>query len=337
MNRVAIIILNWNCAEDSIECANSLLGQTVVPDIIFVDNNSSDDSVERIEEYIRQKGDSITLIKNPVNSGFTGGINVGVRTALKKEYEFIGTLNPDATADSRWVEYLTNEFTVDKSIGITTGILARTDKKTLDTSGDFYTTWGIPGPRGRDGLISDAPQQHEYIFGATGGGFIAQSEVFRQVGLLDEVLFMYFEDVDFCFRAQLAGYKVRYTPGAIAYHKLSASTNKVPGLAVRQTFKNLPVVFLKNVPTKLMFTILPRFMLAYLLILGNSIVHGRGLPALQGWLLSLWLIPHSLKKRHEIQSNKKVSAAYIASIILHDIPLEQTGLRNFRAFFTGKK
>jgi len=148
---------------------------------------------------------------------------------------------------------------------------------------------------------------------------------------------MYFEDVDLSFRAQLAGYKVRYTPSAIAYHKLSASTNKVPGLAVYNTFKNLPVLFVKNMPLQLCWKTYPRFVLSYTLILGNAIVQGRGAPALKGWLKSWLLIPHMFAERRKIQRNRKVSDDYINSIILHDIPPEQTGLRKFRDFFVRSK
>ncbi|WP_332873944.1 glycosyltransferase family 2 protein [Candidatus Minimicrobia vallesae] len=68
--------------------------------------------------------------------------------------------------------------------------------------------------------------------------------------MFDEDFFMYYEDVDLSFRAQLAGWKVRFTPKAIAYHKVGASSKKVPGLAVYNTFKNLPLVFIKNIPRK---------------------------------------------------------------------------------------
>ena len=141
---------------------------------------------------------------------------------------------------------------------------------------------------------------------------------------------MYFEDVDLCFRAQLNGFKVWYNPKSIAYHKISASTNKVPGLAIEQTFKNLPMLFLKNVPFGLWYKIFPRFKLAYFLILVNSIVKGRGLYSLKGLAKYIKLIPHALKERHKIQKNRKVSNQYIDSLILQDIPQEQTGLRKFR-------
>ena len=334
-----MIVLNWNGADDSIACIDSLCAQHAdIPDIILVDNASSDDSVERFEEYIVQhKKTHIQLIKSETNTGFAGGINQGVTAALERGYEYIGTLNPDATADENWTRALIDELERHKDAGIAGGQLQRSDKKTLDSTGDFYTTWGIPGPRGREQSVETAPTESEAVFGITGGGFIARAELFRAVGLFDEAFFMYFEDVDLCFRAQLRGYKIRYTPHAIAYHKISASTNKVPGLAVKQTFKNLPLLFWKNVPRGLMPVILPRFFISYTLILGHAIAKGRGGPAIDGFFRSLTLLPHALRERKNIQSSRTVSDDYIDSIILHDIPPEQTGLRKFRAIFTGRR
>ena len=174
----ATIILNWNCASDTLKCVDSLLMQTTPPDLIVVDNASGDNSVEVITQYIRARPDApIYLIANPVNSGFAGGINTGITHALKSKYTYIGSLNPDATADKKWVESLVDELRRHQDAGIVTGILARTDKKHLDTTGEQYTTWGIPGPRMRDGLLKDVPKQAEYIFGATGGAFIARGRV----------------------------------------------------------------------------------------------------------------------------------------------------------------
>ena len=336
MTRVAIIVLNWNGASDSIKCAESLLSQSLKPDIILVDNFSSDDSVEKLEKFASLHPGSIHFIKNSVNSGFAGGNNFGISYALERDYGYIGSLNPDAKADKKWVENLVAEISDKEKVGIVTGLLEKADKSSIDSTGEQYSIWGVPSPRLRGQPIDQAPTKAEYIFGSTGGGFIARAELFREIGMFDEKFFMYFEDVDLCFRAQLAGYKVRYTPEAIAYHKISASTNKVPGLATTQTFKNLPVLFLKNVPLQLWLHILPRFTLTYILFIGHAVVQGRGVAAIKGWFGSLHLLPHAIRERRRIQSTRKVSADYIDSIILHDIPPEQTGLRKFRAVFTGK-
>ena len=337
MNRLAIIVLNWNGADDALNCVKSLQQQTLRPEIIIVDNNSSDDSVERFEDHVKsQKKDAPILIKNSQNLGFAGGINTGLVYARKQGFEYIGVLNPDAIADKKWCRALVDELSSQPKCGIVTGILQRRDGKTLDTTGDFYTTWGLPGPRNRDEPVKNAPSKPGEVFGATGGGAIYRAAIFDDIDMFDEDFFMYYEDVDLSFRAQLAGWKVRFTPKAIAYHKVGASSKKVPGLAVYNTFKNLPLVFIKNVPGKLFWYIGLRFFLAYWLIFASAVRHGNGWPAFKGILASIIRKPAAYHKRWSIQKNRRVSVNYIRSII-HEGPLpNQTGLMKFRKFFTGK-
>lgn len=337
MNRAAIIILNWNSANDTLACINSLSKQKGdKPDIILVDNNSHDDSVARFQSHINTHDDQVHLIINDRNIGFAGGINTGIRYALDRHYQYIGTLNPDAIADEYWVKKLTGELGINQSVGIVTGTLAKSDKKHIDTTGEQFPIWGLPNSRGRSRLLTDIPKEPEYIFASTGGGFIARASMLQDIGMFDEKFFMYFEDIDLCFRAQLAGYKIRYIPDAIAYHKIGASSSKVSGLTTYSTFKNLPIMVLRNVPTRLLWVVLPRFAVTYFLLFCKSIMGGRGKFAIKGWLMSIRYLPHALSSRIYIQKNKRVSVKYISSIMLHDIPPEQTGLRKFRRLFIGK-
>jgi GT2 family glycosyltransferase len=267
--------------------------------ILFVNNNSPDTSVENmLRDYIKSKRTKqLVCIKTAKNNGTAGGFNAIITWAKKHRYAYVGSLNADAIADTKWVSALVQEIE-NFDCAIATGQLIHQSDHTIDTTGDFYTTWGLPGPRLRDQPASKAPQKPGDVFGTTGGGFISKTELFETVGLFDETFFMYYEDVDLSFRTQLAGYKIRYTPKAIAYHKRGASSNTVPGLATYNTFKNLPMLFWKNVPLGLFLTIAPRFFVAYHLILGNAIVRGKGVPALKGWAMSLIL--HSRIKRHKI-------------------------------------
>ena len=334
MNSLAIIVLNWNGADDTLNCVESLQQQTLRPEIIIVDNNSNDDSVERFEDHIKsQKKDAPILIKNSQNLGFAGGINTGLVYAKEHNFEYIGVLNPDAIADKKWCRALVDELSTHLDCGIATGIMQRRDGKTLDTTGDFYTTWGLPGPRNRDEPVKNAPSKPGEVFGATGGGAIYRAAIFDDIDMFDEDFFMYYEDVDLSFRAQLAGWKVRFTPEAIAYHKVGASSKKVPGLAVYNTFKNLPLVFIKNVPRQLFWYIGIRFFITYWLIFASAVRRGNGWPAFKGILASIIRKPAAYHKRWSIQKNRKVPVDYIRSII-HSGPLpNQTGLLKFRKFF----
>lgn len=335
--KVAIIVLNWNGADDTLACVKSLQRQTLRPNIIIVDNASSDDSVSRLEKYVNaDPSDDLVLIKNDANLGFAGGINTGLRIALEEGYDYIGALNPDAVADKNWCQSLIRELNSHPAVGIATGLLLHRDGKTIDSSGDFYTTWGLPGPRNRDEPTKNAPKKPDFVFGATGGGAVYRATMFDDIDLFDEAFFMYYEDIDLSFRAQLAGFTVRFTPHAIAYHKQGASSDKVPGLAVYNTFKNLPLVFIKDVPGYLFWSVGARFFLTYWLIFFSSIKHGNGWPAFKGVLVSIVKQPTAYIKRWSIQTTRKVSVNYIEHI-MHDGPLpNQTGLLKFRRFFIKK-
>ena len=337
MNRLVIGIVVWNNSDDAIECANSLLTQTSSDFTILLLNNASTDSLVKLDlrEYIaKAESDRLFYSETSVNRGTAGAFNTLVAWANEHKYDYVGSLNADAVADKNWVKSLMGELLSD-TCSIAVGKLLHMYDGTIDSTGDFYTTWGIPGPRGRDMPENTAPITTDEVFGATGGGFIARTSLYDKTGEYDERFFLYYEDIYMIFRTQLTGNKIRYVPKAIAYHKRGASSDTVPGLATYNTFKNLPMLFWKNVPLGLIPKILPRFFLAYHLILGSAIVRGRGWPAVKGYVVSLILLPHSLKERWHIQRTKTVSTTYVNSIILHDIPPDQTGLRKFRKFFTG--
>lgn len=337
MNRVAIVVLNWNGIEDTLVCLNSLVSQNYKNySIIVVDNGSVDDSVEKLDEYISKNPSNIeiTLIRNKKNLGFTGGVNTGIKFALKNNFDSVALFNNDAVADKEWLSSLVDELE-DEKIGIATGLLLHEDGKTIDSTGDWFSKWGLAFPRNRGDKASKAPESG-FVFGATGGASLYRAQLFKEIGLFDDDFFAYYEDADISFRAQLAGWKVRYTNKAIAYHKQGATSAKIPGFTLYQTFKNLPLVYLKNTPTGLLFPVGIRFYLAYWLIVGNAIRKGGAKPALKGVGKSFILGFGALKKRRHIQKNKKVSTDYIKSIMWNDLPPDQTGMRKLRKIFTGK-
>lgn len=335
MTSVLVVILNWNGIEDTLRCLLSLQQQTYKNfKIAVVDNGSSDSSIERLLE-ISEGDNNIILIRNGRNLGFAGGVNTGIKYALNHSFDAVVLLNNDAVADKSWLENLVNAVE-NTDASIITGLLLRSDGKSIDSTGDFFSIWGMSFPRNRNKSPKTAPQSG-YIFGATGGASIYKTSLFRDIGLFDEAFFAYYEDADMSFRAQLAGYKVYYTKDAVAYHAQGATSNKIPGFTTYQTFKNLPLLFWKNIPTKFLLIIGMRFLFLYTLIFGNAVKNGSGWPALKGFLASVYYFwTSTLWKRFKIQRNKRSGSDYLWSIFYHDLPPEQTGMRKLRKFFTRK-
>lgn len=332
MNRVAIIVLNWNGVEDTIKCLSSLYQQTYQNfRIIVIDNGSTDDSKEKLNDY--KKNSDIDIIFEKNNLGFAGGVNVGIKKAIKDKYDFVALFNNDAIADKNWLSNLVLAMD-DDNVGIATGLLLRRDGKTIDSTGDWYSIWGLPFPRNRNDLTNKAPKESQNIFGATGGASLYRVEMLKEIGLFDEDFFAYYEDVDISFRAQLYGWKVKYVPKAIAYHEQGTSSNKISGFAVYQTFKNLPLLYHKNVPQKLKSKIRMKFFMAYYLMLLNAIAKkGIAKHALKGWFRGKKLSKKAKIERIVIQNGKKVSDEYIFNLIYKNIPPGQTGLIKFFKFF----
>lgn len=334
MPSVLIIILNWNGLKDTIRCVSSLLELTYTNyQIVIVDNGSKRPIRETDLSFVNNK---VRIIFNDKNRGFAGGVNSGIEYAQLHKYDYVALINNDATVEKNWLSELIQASQTHNS-AITAGLLLDDSKESIDSAGEYYSTWGISFPYARGARSKELPQSQS-VFGATGGAVLYKTSLFHDIGDFDETFFAYYEDADISFRAQLAGHTAFYTNTAIAYHKGGATSKKIPGFTTYQTFKNLPLLFWKNVPTLLLPAIGARFLILYTLIFANAVRKRSGWAALKGvgasiyyfWVSALW-------KRFHIQRTKKVSARYIWSILYHDLPPEQTGMRKFRSIFTGSK
>lgn len=335
MKRVAIVVLNLNGIADTLDCLESLQKQSYKNfTIVVIDNGSTDDSPGLLSKYQSEHADNVEVVYNPKNFGFTGGVNTGIEWALNDNYDYVALFNNDSVADKDWLKSLVDS-SGPREVGISTGLLLHSDGKTIDSTGDWYSIWGLPFPRNRNDKTSNAPDG-EFVFSASGGASLYKTEMLREIGLFDEDFFAYYEDTDVSFRAQLAGWKVAYNPAAIAYHKQGATSKKMPGLAVYQTFKNLPLLFIKNVPRGLLFPIGIRFYFAYILMFFNAIAKGNGKPAIKGACKGFILGFKKLGERRVIQKNKRVSTKYIKSMLWNDLPPDQTGLRKLRKMVGGR-
>lgn len=315
-NSVYCVIPNWNGKALLGACLDSLAAQTQDCQIIVVDNGSKDGSVA----FVKQHYPKVELVVLDHNHGFAGGVNAGIRQALSDDAEFIALFNNDAVADKHWLQALVTTAKKQPHTGIVTSKFLRLDKKHLDSTGDFYSIYGMPFPRGRDELDTGQYDDQRQIFAASGGASLYRATLLKQIGLFDEDFFAYFEDVDLSFRAQLAGWQVVYEPAARAYHHVSATSAKLGNFSLYHSSKNFMLLYAKNMPLKLYLKYLPFFGYQWLRWLMSSTVRGHGLTYLKGMGAALKLCLKTAQKRRLIQASRTVSVTHIDQLLYHHRP-----------------
>ena len=314
---VVVVIPNWNGADFITEALSSLAAQTLKPHIIVVENGSVDESVD----LIVQNFPKVELLEFADNAGFAGGVNRGIRPSLEAGADYIALFNNDAVADKDWLKNLVTAAEAQPEAGIITGKFMRLDKEYLDSTGDIYTIWGMPFPRGRNQKDTGQFDTPEYVMGATGGASLYRASMLKEIGLFDEDFFAYFEDVDISLRAQLAGWKVWYEPSAEAYHHVSGTSSKLGNFSRYHALKNFQYLWLKNLPLPLLILFLPLLFLQTLRLFLTTLVKNRSFTVfLRSQFSALRMLPRTLQKRRVIQKSRKVSTGYIFSILHKGLP-----------------
>lgn len=318
MNRVAIIVPNWNGEDILSACLDSLLSQTIQITIIVVENGSMDGSLKILEEY--EKNKQVIVLKQTKNYGFAGGVNIGINYSLKHGFNFIGLFNNDAVAKKNWAQQLIKTLYENKTVGIVTSKIIIGNTGRLDSTGDWYTTTGMPFPRGRNELDKGQYDSKKLVFGASGGASLYRSEMLKKIGLFDEDFFAYYEDVDISFRAQIFGWKVLFEPNAVVYHQLSTTSSKLGYFAIQQSAKNFWLLYIKNLPTKLMIKYFIPATYRYARMFGARLIKGGFGAFLYGWMQGVSMYPKKFRERKFIQKHRVVSIDYLESIIYKGKP-----------------
>jgi GT2 family glycosyltransferase len=214
--RLVAVVLNWNGGDDTPRALESLAGI----ETICVDNGSSDGSDAEIE----RRFPGVELIRNGANLGFAGGSNVGIRRALERGADWVLLVNNDAVAEPGLADALERAAAARPDAGILACKVLFEDGGAVMYAGASFNPWlGYSGKRTGFGQpdrfheLRDVPR-------ADGAAMAISRALAEEVGLLDERLFAYVEDVDLSLRARAAGFSVVFVPDATVRHKGSAST-----------------------------------------------------------------------------------------------------------------
>jgi len=324
-----VVIPNLNGGEELIAAVQSLVEQSLPPHIIVVDNASSDNSIE----LLQNKYPDIEIIRHSKNKGYAGGVNPGFRRAIALGATYTAPFNNDAIADRNWLKRLVAYLDDHPRAGVAASKVLAADRERIDSTGEFYTIWGLAYPRGRREYDTQRYDNQTEIFGASGASSLYRVSALKKVGLLDEDFFAYYEDVDLSFRLQLAGWKIAFVPNSIVYHKIGMTGDRVKGFYTRQTIKNLPLIWFKNIPSRYLWHVGWRLALAETLFFGRAVARGQGWTALKAACKGWYLLIRKIPERRRIQEAKKVSDAYIWHSMVHDLPPNAHALRQLRSIW----
>lgn len=213
---LTVIVPTWNRKALLERCLNSLVRQTAPCRVLVVDNGSNDSTRQMCQDHFSQFG----YLRLPSNQGFARAVNAGIRRAST---EFVALLNNDAEADVNWVRiglealhrYPDYWFFASRMINYF-------QRHLLDSAGDCYSRTGMPLKRGFGQDVASYTDP-EPVLGASAGAAFYRRRLFEEIGLFDEDLWMYLEDVDLSLRAQLCGFPCLYLPEALVFHIEAAS------------------------------------------------------------------------------------------------------------------
>jgi GT2 family glycosyltransferase len=307
---LSVIIPHWNAIRFLPTCLDALAQQTHPIEVIIADNNSTDGS----RELIREQYSWVRLLELDKNYGFAGACNAGMRAATGT---YIALLNNDTEVDPNWAKAVVEAFVHDPKVGMVASKMLLFDKRDhIHTTGDFFTTDGQAGNRGVWQKDTGQYDNIEYVFSACGGSSAYHRELLDDVGLFDEDFFFSLEDIDLSWRAQLAGWRCLYTPHAIVYHHVSASGGGMT--ASFYTGRNALWVLAKDYPSDLWRKHGNAVIGAQLRTAWEALKAWRGAAArarLRGMAAGIWGLPTMLRKRRSIQATRRVSLAYLESIL----------------------
>jgi GT2 family glycosyltransferase len=219
-----LIVLSWNGREDTLACLASLAalrdGDT---EVVCVDNGSTDGSVEAV----RAAHPEVHVVENGRNLGFAGGNNAGLRHAFERGGQWAVLVNNDAVLAPDAIDRLRAAAAEHPAAGMLAGkvFFDQPPDRIWFAGQRFRPAFGYSGrPRGYG--RRDGPRyRRAYRTDRAAGAFMAASRrVVDAVGPLDDDLFAYVEDVDWCCRARAAGFEIWFVPDALAWHRVSAST-----------------------------------------------------------------------------------------------------------------
>jgi GT2 family glycosyltransferase len=302
--------------------------------VMLVDNGSSDN----LDDYARAYEGRVTLMRSDINLGFVGGYNLALR---KADADYLVLLNDDVILDRNWLAELVKTAEKDQTIGACQPKLrSLSNPKFFEYNGacgGMLDVYGVPLTRGRvfdlaeeDNGQYDKPVE---IFWASGAALFLRGSIIREVGLLDETFYAHMEEIDFCWRMRLCGYKALSVPTSVVYH-LGGGTPLPEKFYLKH--RNNLITMIKNYDGLNILRFLPlrtvQDMLSFCFYLARGDT-GRHMPILEAYFSLLRNLRSVIRSRQAVQRKRKVEdRSIINAMVKKSVAIQNYLLK--RRFFS---
>jgi GT2 family glycosyltransferase len=324
--RVTVVLVNWN-GEAHLQAFLPFLFRTEYPhfSVVLIDNASTDDSVAWVKAHFPQ----IHIEQLDRNTGFAEGNNTAfARGLVKTPYAVL--LNTDVEVSPDWLAPLVQVMDQHPDVAaVQPKIRSFHHKERFEYAGacgGYLDCWGYPFCRGRifDDAETDTGQYDTEadIFWATGACMMVRTSIVEEMGLFDARYFAHWEEIDFCWRAQNAGYRIRVVPSSVVYHVGGGTLPKNNPRKVFLNFRNSLVTLLKNLPLSEAVPII------FMRLVLDGVAAMKGL--LAGDVVYLWTIarshfsfytriPYALRSRRKLKQRpyRSLQGVYGGSVVWH--------------------
>jgi GT2 family glycosyltransferase len=276
---IAIVILNWNGRQWLEQFlpfvqASSYENKT----IIVADNASKDESIPFLKIHYPQ----VRIIALSANYGFARGYNEALKQ-IKSDYYVL--LNTDVEVEPGWIEPVIELMERDVSIGACQPKLLSYANRDLfeyaGAAGGWIDSLGYPFAKGRifEVCEKDYGQYNKAspIFWASGAALFVRAALYHEIGGLDEYFFAHQEEIDFCWRLQLAGHRIFICPHSVVYHVGGGTLAKDDQRKIFLNFRNNLIMLVKNLPSHQLIWKVPFRIFLDMISAMKSLLDGRGI------------------------------------------------------------
>src|ERR1700681_218967 len=318
-DRVSVTIVTFNSGRFIKRCLESVLAQRYAnKEIIVIDNASTDGTADILEQFV----DRCRVVYNDENIGFAAAQNQAIATSTG---DWVLTLNPDVLLLPNFIQALADAGQMDSKIGTVCGKLLAIrasfdlpDKPLVDSTGIYFTPMLRHLDRGSQEVDNGHYLNYEYVFGATAAAALYRREMIGDISILGEFFdpdfFVYREDADVAWRAQLMSWRCLYTPLARGYHVravLPGNRRALPPEINMHSVKNRFLMRIKNMTPDLYRRNWVSITTRDLVVIGACILHEHTSLKAFVFLARNWR--RVIAKRNEIMRRRRAKDDYIAS------------------------